>query len=334
MKTEEVRRIIDKHGWYTIFKVETKLGIYFATILDKEHIDEELSVEMLADEMSLDIPLENLVSLVPATQEEVDEYMRKYEEEQQEQSIDSSNDNLTDEEIDDYINQILNSSKEEPTQEQQEQQEELNEYLKKFEHNEERNSGYVTANAPYPCCNHTEDIGKENLGYVQGIMIDGTPFEAELWETEADGKNLSIVMADLPALYMEAYEDYLKYGMKEETAEERLASQPGHNTTHTDASVLTIGMIMEEDDLPTEITAAVTAYMEASGLVRFPGRCSNGAVRFFIDMNGNRVIQNIINLEGAFLEAETDLVFKPFVEKKEKGYETDGNVIRVKFGKV
>ena len=57
-------------------------------------------------------------------------------------------------------------------------------------------------------------------------------------------------------------------------------------------------------------------------------------MRFFIDMNGNRVIQNIINLEGAFLEAETDLVFKPFVEKKEKGYETDGNVIRVKFGKV
>ena len=72
MKTTELKEIIDKHGWSTIYKVETKLGIYFASILDEEHIDKELSIEMLEDEMSLNIPIENLVSLATATQEEIE----------------------------------------------------------------------------------------------------------------------------------------------------------------------------------------------------------------------------------------------------------------------
>lgn len=327
MTIKEIREVVKSNSMWTVYKLETKLCIYCVYVTEPKDEDTTLEVEMIDDEVVLDLPLENVVSLTLATKEEADEYIRKYEEEQEKELEESQNEKQDKPDIT-ASNQI-----EEPSAGITD--EELNEYLKLYGSKKEKNICYVTANAPYPCCNHTEDIGEENLGYAQGITNDGIPFEAELWETEADGKNLSIVMADLPALYTEAYEDYLKYGMKEETAEERLASQPGNNTTHTDASVLTIGMIMEEDDLPTEITAAVTAYMETVGLVRFPGRCSNGAVRFFIDMNGNRVIQNIINLDSAFseAEAETDLVFKPFIEKKEKGYEKDGNVIRVKFGK-
>ncbi len=345
MTSKEIMKILREHGDYATYKLETKMGIYYVDATGFEDTEDELLVEMIDDGIPFSFPLENVVALTKATEEEVDEYLKRVEE--FEKQSEERNAEKQDESNVTEPKNIQNEPSAESNEDEKPfniplddieatgevTEEELNEYLKMYEHKEEKYNCYVTANAPYPCCNHTEDIGEENLGYVQGIINGGTPFEAELWETEADGKNLSIVMADLPDLYMEAYEEYLKYGMKEETAEERLASQPGNNTTHTDASVLTIGMIMEEDDLPTEITAAVTAYMETAGLVRFPGRCSNGAVRFFIDMNGNRVIQNIINLDGMLSEAETDLVFKPFIEKKEKGYETDGNVIRVKFGK-
>ena len=43
---------------------------------------------------------------------------------------------------------------------------------------------FMEANGSFPICNHTQCVEPNNIGYVQGIMSDGTPFEAELWRND------------------------------------------------------------------------------------------------------------------------------------------------------
>lgn len=55
---------------------------------------------------------------------------------------------------------------------------------------------FMEAKNSFPICNHTRCVDKNNIGFVQGILDDGTPFEAELWRNEI-GLNISVVMPDV-----------------------------------------------------------------------------------------------------------------------------------------
>lgn len=55
---------------------------------------------------------------------------------------------------------------------------------------------------PMPICNHTRGVGKENVGYTQGITIDGIPFEAELVEIEGK-RDIHIIMPEITDFYEE-----------------------------------------------------------------------------------------------------------------------------------
>jgi len=54
---------------------------------------------------------------------------------------------------------------------------------------------FYQATSGLPICNHTECVSKDNLGYVQGILKNGVPFEAELWKNETS-VNISVVLAE------------------------------------------------------------------------------------------------------------------------------------------
>ena len=56
-----------------------------------------------------------------------------------------------------------------------------------------KNTRYIQAIRPFPICNHIKDVGRDNLGYTQGIFVDGIPFEAELW-SYGEELNVSFVI--------------------------------------------------------------------------------------------------------------------------------------------
>ena len=55
---------------------------------------------------------------------------------------------------------------------------------------------YEEATMDFPVCNHIKFVNENNLGYIQGIMSNGLPFEAELWLLNGI-MNLSVIMPDV-----------------------------------------------------------------------------------------------------------------------------------------
>ena len=76
----------------------------------------------------------------------------------------------------------------------------------------------------FPVCNHTVGVGKENLGYTQGIIAGGIPFEAELWEMN-DTLNLSIIMPEI-IKFDSVKEERLKDGHNEPRSSGTPGSRP------------------------------------------------------------------------------------------------------------
>lgn len=55
---------------------------------------------------------------------------------------------------------------------------------------------YYESFTDFPICNHSVSINQNNIGYTQGILDGGIPFEAELWNN-ANGQSLSVVMPEI-----------------------------------------------------------------------------------------------------------------------------------------
>ncbi len=64
----------------------------------------------------------------------------------------------------------------------------------------DRSFGFTESLFDFPRCNHSQGIGKENIGYTAGITNDGFPFEAELTRYGRDDgfyEELSVIMPDM-----------------------------------------------------------------------------------------------------------------------------------------
>lgn len=170
--------------------------------------------------------------------------------------------------------------------------------------------GYVEAKYPVPICNHTAQVGKENLGYTQGVLSDGTPFEAELWENSIGTRSMSILLPERP----------------EFCSEERSALNAGNVTgiqwqheKADDCSILPLGMVIREESLPISELEAYTAYLERMGLLHFVSPLRNGCLRALTDTEGHDLIWDIVTLsEDGELRAETPLTFRPFPNQPER----------------
>lgn len=164
-----------------------------------------------------------------------------------------------------------------------------------------KNTGYIQAIRPFPICNHIKDVGRDNLGYTQGIFADGIPFEAELWRYDSD-LNISFVFPILCDI--DTLEGCLKHDNVLGFYNQVARSQGG---------VLTIGMV--DNGMIDDMSAIVAYvdYLKEQGVVEFISDMENGSLMLVTDVAGNELIHVIITLkEESKKLAETSLKFCGF----------------------
>ncbi len=178
-------------------------------------------------------------------------------------------------------------------------------------------SGYcMESYMAFPVCNHTVEIGKENLGYTQGIMMDGVPFEAELWTNDTE----TCVSFILPEEVLEIQDDdeeeglwleevpYEEKGVPDNTVEGIELSKES-----ADYSVLDIGMVDRGYINEVDVIEEYVSYLEDMGLLEYTTKLRNGTLRFLTDVEGHNVVCVIISLliDGE-VQARTPLNFRAF----------------------
>ena len=145
---------------------------------------------------------------------------------------------------------------------------------------------YEKAGRRIPLVGAPLGVTSDNLGYTQGIMWDGTPFEAELWTGGMD-VILAVVMPET------------------KVSQEFLPHEPlvcgnvagFHNTVScADGSVLRIGMVDRGEDVRVETIQGYVKKLVDAGLVRFTTAARNGSVRYVTDENGTDLVQVIVAL--------------------------------------
>lgn len=178
---------------------------------------------------------------------------------------------------------------------------------------------YREATADFPVCNHVDGVGPENIGYSQGILPDGTPYEAELWNNDESGQSISVL---IPVLDFRSFQEdcSISFSDHEETdlREHREMELPP--IPSKDCGVLAIGMIENGDEDDDTITFQYVDYLEKSGILQFTGEIKNGFVCYMSDANGTELAQIIVTMSvRKRTDAVTDLHFRPFFGAYRKG---------------
>ena len=169
---------------------------------------------------------------------------------------------------------------------------------------------YEEASMDFPVCNHTRYVDDENLGYVQGILSGGIPFEAELWQTNGI-MNLSVIIPEI---------------IKSDKQQENLLNDGNITGFHNEVNavnggVLAIGMVDRGivDDI--NVIIEYVSLLKDHDIVEFESDMENGAVQLLTDVNGNDFAQIMIMLEAEDeLLAMTELEFRDFPNQKKKSH--------------
>lgn len=167
---------------------------------------------------------------------------------------------------------------------------------------EDNRPGYYEAISSFPICNHTESVSKDNIGYVQGIMKSGIPFEAELWVNE-NGKNISVVMPEV----------FVNLG-KENVSIKKDNLVGFHNQVdYIHNGVLTIGMVDGGVSTELDVIMQYVDYLKENGIVEFIGGMENGTVFYVTDIEGKDLVYVTVTLaEQKTIFAKTPLHFREF----------------------
>ena len=176
----------------------------------------------------------------------------------------------------------------------------------------------VIACRDFPVCNHKQFLDKNNLGYCQGILTDGMPFEAELYECEL-GQGIAIIMPLINENNEKRYDS-----VNAPTVQRKVIEFP-MESGFIDASILDIGMVDHGEAGESEVHKYVNYFVD-NDLVRFTTDIYNGAGWYRTDILGNDLIKIVITLsENGQIFADTNLNFRGFVENQGK---KQGKVIR------
>ncbi len=168
---------------------------------------------------------------------------------------------------------------------------------------------FLEAVSRSPLCNHTSGITSDNLGFTQGIMADGTPFEAELWSEGAD-VNLSVVMPELK----ESSEHPIRRPLT-------CGNMVGFHSSVScpDRSALCIGMVDRGEEDRIGMVQQYVKKLKDAGIVRFTTEVENGSVLYVTDKNGTDLVRIIVALQtGGDKCASTPLHFKKFFDVARK----------------
>ena len=165
---------------------------------------------------------------------------------------------------------------------------------------------YIEMAKNFPACNHIQMVGKENIGYTQGVMANGIPFEAELWLYK-DCLNVSFVFPEVFKIN-EIEKNQLTSG-----------NVTGYHSQFegTAAGVLTIGMVDRGYIDDVDATIEYVTFLKDNGLLFFKTEIENGVVQLVTDINGEDLAHVTVLLkdENETL-ASTPLCFKDFPRVK------------------
>ena len=170
----------------------------------------------------------------------------------------------------------------------------------------------------FPICNHIQGIEPENLGYKPGVMVDGTPFEAEVYEYgEGSGRQreLAVIMSDgninsddarmfLEDMEEEEYEfDYAEleddddldwgYVVHCKPVEKEKSNIEGihYDVEMQDMCVLPIGMVLRGQEKDFTILQYYYEYLIEMGLIQPTGDICSASVFYYTDCNGQDLVQ-------------------------------------------
>lgn len=163
---------------------------------------------------------------------------------------------------------------------------------------------YYEANKPMPVCNHScNDLDSNNIGFTQGVMEDGTPFEAEMWR---DGDDISVTV------YMPEKDEFSQIDKPEKTENEQIVGFHYKVESNWNAA-LSVGMVIREYEAELSETQAYVYYLRDMGIFKFASNTYNGYIHFLTDIEGNDLVGiNICLSRGNKVEATTKLTFKSF----------------------
>lgn len=163
----------------------------------------------------------------------------------------------------------------------------------------------------FPVCNHTKGISFENIGYTQGYMNYGVPFEAEIFTDNDNEITLGVILPVLEAIEGKG---------NSRRNQKSVANAKGNilgmvkNTEHYNNSVLPLGMAIDGENDDLNITIAYVDFLISMGIVEFKSEIQNGSVLYFTDIKGNSLVQILVTLkENGEINATTPLRFKNFI---------------------
>lgn len=167
---------------------------------------------------------------------------------------------------------------------------------------------YLQADKPAPVCNYNaNDAGPENKGCCYGVLRDGTPFAAELWQVE----KCKVVSIFLPESH--CVMDMSKFVTDKEQ---------GAKVTDGWLTVLGKGMMEREANTQYNEEAWYGFYLKDYGIIDF--KFNNPACRlhYLTDKASRDVVCiDVILSAGNTTWARTQLEFNPFNEKN--GFEQE-----------
>ncbi len=173
---------------------------------------------------------------------------------------------------------------------------------------DDESPSFYQASSGLPICNYTECVSQDNLGYVQGILKNGVPFEAELWKNELS-VNISVIIPEL--FYVS---DKNSNPLKKDNL---LGFHNQVESMHN--GVLTIGMVDGGISTELDVTMQYVDYLKDNGLVEFVCGMENGAVFYVTDIEGKDLVYVTVTLsEQEKVFAKTPLKFMDFPNQPKK----------------
>lgn len=155
--------------------------------------------------------------------------------------------------------------------------------------------------------NHSECVDHDNIGWTSGVLVNGIPFEAELWVMDNE-LSMSVMIPEVLSEQLESSEQ-IEFNMEDNTVISCCA--------RIENGVLKVGLddvgIVYDD----EVIIRYVEFLEEFGLVTFCGEEYNGGGHRYRDKSGNHIIEVIVTLNSnGKTFAETPLAFRGFGENK------------------
>lgn len=166
----------------------------------------------------------------------------------------------------------------------------------------------------FPVCTSSPDISDENLGWTAGVLVDGVPFVAELWQI-ADEQSITVIIPLQESLLPNWQGVVIAVEDATYPEEDVLESKEGDFTVRS-ASALTDKMGILDDFTTQEQLVAHVNYLCNMGVIAFTDIYENGGIQVLKDLSGHPVVAIHISLTmDGITVAHTSLEFQSFRQR-------------------